>query len=140
MKEEPINQLIHKYKAGETSKQEELYLQDNSEKLTDEDKGIFRYIHEHKTRAPLHFNEDQWKLFQIRRKQRKIKRYSIISVAASLIIVVTLFLMKPAGNEMDIAEKQAKLKEALQLLDHAQKTNENNILYEDELVIIYTSH
>ena len=140
MKEEHINHLISKYKAGETSKQEELYLQHHSENLEHEQKDMFKYIHEHKTHAPSNFNEDQWKIFQLRQKQRKINRYSIISVAASLIVVVTLFLMKPAGKEMDITEKQAKLNEALQLIDNTQQVNENDILYEDELVIIYTSN
>jgi hypothetical protein len=138
MKEERINTLTSKYKAGETSRQEELYLQKNSTKIENAQKDIFRYIQHHKKKAPRDFNEKQWQIFELKQKRRKIRRYSIISVAASVLIVVSLLLINTPQKEMDYLEKQALLEEALLMIENAEQDNQETVLYEDEMVIIYT--
>lgn len=140
MKEERIKELINKYKAGTTSTEDEVELQHNYEKLEPTHKHIFRFIQQQKTKAPQHFNEEQWQIFERKQKGLKAKRYAWISVAASIVLVVSLFLMKPNKDKMDLAQKQALLEEALLMIESSTEDNKQTILYEDELVIIYTSN
>ena len=140
MNEERIKDLLDKYKAGETTSNEELYLQNNSNELHREHHDMFTYIGKSKIKAPENFNREQWKIFELKQKQKRINRYSMVSIAASIIVVVSLLLMNPSENKMSTAEKQALLDEALLMIEEPQKENLETVLYEDDMVIIYTSN
>jgi len=139
MKEERIKEMISNYKSGKASIEEERYLQQHAEHLEQHENGLFTYIRDRKISAPSDFNAKQWEIFERKQNQRKINRYSVLAVAASILVLVGFFLTTPSTNGMDLAEKQALLIEALQMTESTQEPTKT-ILYEDELVIIYTSN
>ncbi len=140
MNEEHIKHLMKRYNEGDSSQKDEKYLIENRNKLNIKEKTIFDFIQQNKIVTPANFNETQWESFTTKQKQKKRNRYSYISIAASILIVVSVFLFKPFDQEMDIAEKQALLNEALLMLGPVEEETTQTILYEDELVIIYTSN
>ena len=93
MKEECIKDLLDKYKAGKTSTEEELYLQNNSDELNREHKDVFNYISNSKIKSPENLNSDQWNIFELKQKHNKRNRYTILSIAASIIVVVSCFFL-----------------------------------------------
>jgi hypothetical protein len=142
MKKETIKSLTHKYKQGETSKEEENFLIENA-KISD--KSIHSWL------APLKSNKEQiesqkgkisWDSFENKiEKKRKFKFGLVIAAAASFALIATLSLGTPTENELSYAEKELLLNEALNMYKSKEVVlKSEQILYEDDMVIIYTNN
>ena len=126
-----LDKLIEKYNAGETSLVEEAYLKENADDL--ELQAWFNYVNKSKVQAESNLKTDVWKAID---KKRNRFRISVFSAAASFMLLVffTVDYFKP--QQQSLAEKEALLQEAKAMFSDGLLTQ--NIIYEDELVIIYT--
>ena len=134
MKEDNINKLIEKYKSGETTLEEERAL---FKRESQSDRPLtkwFDYINRNNNTVPDNLNEKLWDSFQNRKKNHTNWIVASLAVAATLLIIVTLAINSSKKKEMDYAQKQALLEEARNMF----KENTAKILYEDELIQIYT--
>jgi hypothetical protein len=64
-----------------------------------------------------------------------------ISAAASLALLISLVFISPSlrnQKEMTYEEKAAKLEEALSLISENNEQADRKIIYEDEIIVIYT--
>tara|TARA_Y100001949_G_scaffold18032_1_gene12804 strand:- start:271 stop:606 length:336 start_codon:yes stop_codon:yes gene_type:complete len=96
------------------------------------------YVEGHKQPIPPGISEKVWA--GIRRRKQKRQRIMIAaSVAASLALLITFFV--PANQEQSDAEKRRLLQEALSMFPEEEKTpNEVDIIYEDDMIIIYVGN
>lgn len=96
-----------------------------------------------KTNAPNGFNEKLWEKFESQMTQQKSKPISYIrtiSYVASFLLIVAfsslLFIREKNTNNIE-----AQLSEALQMFDqNAPGTSDQDIYYEDDLLIIYVDN
>lgn len=141
MKKETIDKQLNLYKEGRSSLEEEEKLARILGASNEKENGWFKYIQQHKKVAPRNLESDIWALIQKRgsRKRRILLRIS--SVAASIILAVSVFFILETRpqQEMSYAEKEAVLAEALAMISDTQEQPiVGEILYEDEILIIYT--
>ncbi|MBN2237492.1 MAG: hypothetical protein JW729_08020, partial [Bacteroidales bacterium] len=91
--------------------------------------------------APANLESRVWDSIQAKQNGRRRILLSAISVAASILIAVLLFVYssRPIAGEMSYQEKEAGLKEALALTDNTENLQYGiEIIYEDESIVIYT--
>lgn len=63
-----------------------------------------------------------------------------MSIAASLLLLLIFFRPEPIPETKSLAEKEALLKKALAMFDNNSINKKNKkVLYEDDLIIIYSS-
>ncbi|WP_228850381.1 hypothetical protein [Aegicerativicinus sediminis] len=135
MKEDNINRLIERYKSGETSLEEEKILFEEEFTSDDSIKKWIEFAKRQKQSTPENFNDTLWESFQ-KKKQGSARMFAtVISVAASIILLLTLVINKSGQAKLDYAEKQALLEEARSMF----KESQSNIIYEDEFIQIYTT-
>ncbi len=141
MNKENIDKQLELYYKGLTSSKEEIELLkqlDNSKKETN---IWFNYIRHDKKVAPKNLESTIWASIQKRENRKRRILLRIGSVAASIILAVSVFLTVETWpqKEMSYAEKAAVLEEALAMISETQETAIlGEILYEDEILIIYT--
>ncbi len=141
MKEKKIENLIEKYEGGASTLNEEQFLFDNAENSGSKIEAWSTFVKRNKTDTPENFNEALWESFQNKniKKRRYITR--IMSAAASVIIIIALFIGKPGQNKLSYDEKEVLLNQALNMFAVAdQVQTQQSIIYENELIIIYTSY
>ena len=140
MKKEFINKQLHSYEEGLTSSAEEkelLSLLCNSEKGAN---AWFKFLKLQKRNTPTNLETDIWQSIQNIEQRKRRMLVQISSVAASVILVVSLFfsIAPLKKKEMSYEEKVAAIEEGLTLVSADQELiNAEEILYEDENLIIY---
>ena len=93
------------------------------------------YVEGHKQPVPPGIGEKVWAGIRPR-KQKQQRIILATSIAASLGLLVSFFI--PASQEQSDAEKRRLLQEALSMFPEEEKTpNEEDIIYEDDMIIIY---
>ena len=70
-------------------------------------------------------------------KSRKIRYWSIGSIAASIALAMILFFGNNHETSMTLEEKEAMLEQVLNILPEDELIEEQDILYEDDLIVIY---
>ncbi|MDB2385231.1 hypothetical protein N9V96_02035 [Polaribacter sp.] len=141
MKKEDIKNLVDKYEAGKTNLNEENFLFGHKNIENTNDDILFNFIKNNKKESPNNLNEKLWDNFEIQQKTKKKRNIAIFSAVASVALIVTLFLIKPFETEMSYAEKAKLLTEAKNMIAISEVGNANeNTLYEDEFIIIYTTN
>ena len=140
MKEKNINKLTEKYEVGASTLQEEQFLFDNAENSESGIEAWSTFVKRNKKEAPENFNDKLWNSFQNRiNKQRRFK-IRIISAAASVLLIIALSIGSLIQKELSNNKKEALLNQALSMFaDSEQEITMENIIYEDEIIIIYTS-
>lgn len=133
MKEENINNLIEKYRSGTTSLEEEQFLLENVNKLDAAIEASSVFIKMNKKEIPDNFNDKLWDSFEPKIKTKHKYSYKIFGAVASVAIFVTLAFYTFSNNEQSIEEKEFLLNEAKNMF-----VNNENIIFEDELIIVYT--
>lgn len=138
---ENIKKLIRKYESGESSLAEEKFLRDHPEKIVPPQNLWFKFIQLNKHKAPQKLKVLVWEVIKNRRNGRHKIKIGIISAAASVLIILSVFILNPKKDELSYREKEALLNEALSMFrDNSNTINlSQNVLYEDELIIIYTT-
>lgn len=139
MSKEKSDGLLKKYMAAESTLEEE-------EKLftaKNQDPGIeewSKYVKQKRKKAPTNLNDAVWKSIQTR-KRKKQRFLAILSgVAASIVLFITFFIANTGNKNISYDEKEALLNEALSMFsDEKHGPSNQSIVYEDEMIIIYTT-
>lgn len=138
MKEELMNNLIEKYKSGLTSLEEEKTLFE-SDAITDKSiQKLVTFIKKTKKQAPENFNEKLWDSFEEKTKKPNKYRIGLISAAASLALILSIYMSNNNSNELTIGEKEALLKEAKSMFLATNEEAKYDVVFENELVVVYT--
>lgn len=120
-----------KYLKAETSLEEEKVLFENNGALDEGVAAWVKYVQKSRKTSPKGLKERLWSSIS---NITKVVRFGTFAAAASILMVFAFyFISNSSGDEMSLAEKKAKLEEVYAMLDEPQ-----NIIYEDELIILYT--
>lgn len=140
MNKEEIKLLIEKYEAGDSTLSEEKFLF-NSVENSDPATETWSTFAKHKQKtAPVDLNNSIWETIQNKKQKKRRLSIGIISAAASVLIFLFISINHFSSNKMSSSEKEVLLNEALEMLASTQqKETEKNIIYEDEMIIIYTA-
>ncbi len=141
MNKEQVNKLLKKYEQGLTNSEEEASLVEQLGNSRSESHAWFQYIKKHKKQAPANLENDIWDVIQSERKGKIRKLFRIASIAATVVLFISILWITKAQqeNEMSYDDKVATLNEALSMISHTDwNLVSQNILYEDEMIIIYT--
>ena len=96
-------------------------------------------MNNNKTETPQGFNDKLWKSFQNKKTRRRRRFISVLSAAASVVILVSIFIANRGPKEQSYAEKERLLNQALSMFeDFEEKEVEHNVFYENEMIVVYT--
>ncbi|QXP66925.1 hypothetical protein [Polaribacter sp. AHE13PA] len=137
MKEENIKNLITKYKLGSSSLKEEALLFDNVDDSETAIKAVATFVKKNKKVAPDNFNNDLWKSFDKKTTQKNRFKIGLISAAASILLISTLYINTISDNGLSYGEKEALLNEAKNMFTK-QEVQPISVLIESDLIIVYT--
>ena len=140
MNKEQVDKLLELYEQGLTTSEEEAVL---LKELGDSKTGanvVFNYIKHHKKQGPNDLEDKIWSSIQSGGKKKRRSIYSITSVAASVVLIVSLLLVNPFNRqEMSSENKSAIYDEALAMISESEEIPAvREVLYEDESIILYT--
>ena len=141
MNREQVDELLKKYEQGLASQEEMDLLMEQFEDSRNGPGAWFNYLRLHKRTAPENFNSQVWSAIQSQEKKKNRKIIWIFSAAACLAILISLIFISPSlrnQKEMSYEEKATKLEEALSLITENKKQAPRKIIYEDEIILIYT--
>lgn len=140
MKEDEFENLTKKYEAGASTLREEQFLLDNAEEINPNIEAWSIFVKTNKREIPGNFNNTLWESFQRRTNKKRRIKIRIISAAASILLIIAVSIVIPLGNKPTYEEKEALLTQARNMLAESdQLIATENIIYEDEMIIIYTS-
>ena len=139
MKDSTYKDLLDKYESGQSSISEEDYLHEHMSKTDPVLKPWSQFVKSHKTHASAEFNEQLWEKFDEKTRSTRKLWISVLSVAASVLLVLTLYLSYSDQPQKLSYEEKAKFLEETKAMLSDQKNSifEQNILYEDDTIIIY---
>lgn len=139
MKEEEIRKLLDKYSKGDTSLEEEQALFDNTTEEYSSIKSWSTFITNRKVEVPNNLNDDLWESFQEKVNPRN-KLLPFLAVAASFTLLVSILLFASDKEDMTYAEKEARLNEAIEMLNASEVAQrKQDIIYESDMIVIYTT-
>lgn len=140
MEENKADSILKKYKEGQSTLSEEQFLFDNTENLEPSMKAWSTFVKNNKTTTPIDFNERLWASFETKRNRKRKVLIGALSVAASVSVLIALFLTHPAPEELNYSEKEALLNIAREMVNHTDLAEiEERVIYENDIVIIYTT-
>lgn len=141
MNQEHIKLLRNKYKAGESSLQEEKCLFAAVNESDPELKSVATFIQNNSITAPENLNDKLWESFEKRNSKSKKLKIGIFSAAASIALLVTFYINKNHQNKLSNSEKQALLNEAKNMFaDVNSSENQHRIILESDLVVVYSKN
>lgn len=141
MNQEELNRLLKLYEQGLTSAEEESVLLKTLGDSKDKKHLWFKFLKNYKKSIPTNLENQIWSNIQRKEKKKPKMMLRVLALAASITLVLTiLWIPNPLkSREMSDAEKAAVLKEALTMISSAEeRITEQEIIYEDDLLIIYT--
>ncbi len=138
MSEENSNDIIQKYKSGTSSLEEEKLLFNSAEKMDEPLKIWADFVKQNQKEIPKNLNDTLWESFEEKTKKSNKFKIGILSAAASIALIFSLFIYNSNQNTLTETEKQALLNEAKNMFIEAdeEKAMYRKIL-ENELVIVY---
>lgn len=140
MNNKEIEKLIEKYEAGVSTLSEEQFLFNNTEYSDQNIAAWATFVKANKKTAPASFNESLWNAIQTRKNKQRRFTIGLISAAATLFLLVAIPICKIAYEKYSYKQKEMLLSEAYSMFNEAaQEQAKQNVIYEDELIIIYTS-
>ncbi len=140
MKEHNLNKIFEKYKKGNSSLDEENILFENANNLNTSFKAWSNFARNNKIETPKDFNDTIWESFENKINNKHKSRFKIVimSAAASILLIIAFFIGNTTKKELSYDQKAALLNEALSMFSDNKQNNEN-IIYENETIVIYTS-
>lgn len=141
MNRKQVDELLDKYEQGLASQEEMDLMMEQFEDSRSGPGVWFNFLRLQKKKAPKNLNHQVWSAIQTHEKKNKRKITWFISAAASLAILISLIFITPIlrnQKEMSYEEKAAKLEEALSLISEHNNQANMEIIYEDEIILIYT--
>ena len=140
MKEDKTKVLLKKYKEGYTTLDDEQFLLDKTSGITPSLDEWSTFVKNNKIETPHNFNEKLWESFQNKKNRKRKVFVGIMSAAASLLLFITFIITNQKQEELNYSEKEALLSLAKEMVSNSDSTdNEKNIIYENDMVIIYTT-
>ncbi|WP_299122444.1 hypothetical protein [uncultured Winogradskyella sp.] len=140
MKEYKAEGLINKYKEGQTTLSEEQVLFNSTDNLEPSLEAWSAFVKNNKTELPKDFNAQLWESFENRKSKKRKLFVGVLSAAASVIVLMSLFLGNPKQEALNYAEKEALLSLAKKMVSNSDVVEtEERIIYENDIVIIYTT-
>lgn len=139
MNEENINNIIQKYKVGETSLVEEKMLFDSVPASEEQLKSLGTFVKKNTISVPENLNDKLWDAFDKKTKKPNKFKLRLFSAAASIALMFSVVFYNSNKNELSESEKEALLNEAISMFENANQTNQNQkVILENDLVIVYT--
>lgn len=136
MQSKERDKLIEKYLEGKSNLKEEQEIF-NAESTNSELDPWLNFAKKSRSKAPKNLNHSVWEAIQNKRKTSRRIIYGLVATAASLALIISLSVN---SSKQSYEEKEALLKEALAMFeDNEPQQEELNIIYEDELIVIYTA-
>jgi len=140
MKEYKTEGLVKNYKEGETTLNEEHVLFNSTENLEPSLEAWSTFVKNNKTEIPKDFNAELWESFENRKNRKRKIVVGIMSAAASVVLLISFFLTNPKQEELNYAEKEALLSLAKKMVSNSDSVEtEERIIYENDIVVIYTT-
>jgi len=140
MKDDNTERLIKKYKEGQSTLNEEHVLFECTENLEPSIDAWSTFVKHNKREAPKDFNAHLWQSFQKRTNNKRKLSISVLSAAASVVVLMAFFLGNPKQDQLKYAEKEAMLTLAKKMVSNSDAVEtEERIIYENDIVIIYTT-
>lgn len=140
MKEDEIKRLIEKYKEGNTTLNEEQFLFNHTKDSELSLEVWSNFIKNNKKETPTNFNATLWESFQNKKIGKRKRFVRIISAAASVILLISFYIASPKQKELSYSKKEDLLNQALNMVSNSELSEtQQNIIYENEIVIIYTT-
>lgn len=133
-----IEDLIDKYEQGESTLAEEQIIFDNADSLADKSQAWFKFIQLNKKKAPKGLQDSIWESIHRKRIIGNRLRVGMLSAAATILLLLSI-MTKPFGNIQSYKKKEALLNEALSMFEDKSTKPELISIYEDDMIIIYTS-
>jgi hypothetical protein len=139
MKKEHIKEIFEKYKKGETSLEEEKFLLENSSKLNF---PLSNWIITKKKNkdAPANLNEKLWESFEKRTQPKKKLMKRVLIAAATIILLFSLYPKNYQDDTQSLIEKQALLMEAKSMFIEIEQNTNQEIIFENDLIVLYTKN
>ena len=140
MKEDEIERLIEKYKEGNSTLNEEQFLFDHIKNSELSLEAWSTFIKNNKKETPNNFNDTLWESFQNKKIGKRKKFVGIISAAASVILLISLYIASPKQKELSYSEKEYLLNQALNMVSNSESSEiQQSVIYENDMIIIYTT-
>lgn len=137
MSEETIKNIIQKYKAGESSLEEEKHLFNSEEKMEKPFKIWSSFVIQNQNEIPENLNEKLWISFEEKTKRKSKFKITVLSAAASIVFLLSFFFYNNNQSKLKEIEKAALLEEAKRMFNNTDNEEMYTKLLEDELVIVY---
>ncbi|TXD47597.1 hypothetical protein [Polaribacter sp. IC073] len=141
MKKELIKTLLEKYEAGTSTLEEEQFLFENADNSDATLQTWATFVERNKIAVPNNLNTTLWDSFQKKKNKTRSIKIGMMSAAASVILLISLFIYKPEQKNLSYHEKEILLNEALNMIaDTTPIQSKQRILYEDDLITIYSTN
>ncbi len=136
MSNDKLKSLLHKYRAGETTRSEELYLQQHSFDIQAEEALWLQYVSAGKKSVPADLQQKAWQKINQQKVRRKQQIRWGMGIAATLLL--TFYGWGWQKQQRRIQQNQMVLNEALQMFHQPEDQKAyKQVYYEDEFMIIY---
>lgn len=140
MKEDRVKMLIEKYKEGMSTLSEDQFLFNKAKSSEPSLEAWSTFVKNNKIETPENFNDNLWKSFQNKKIKKHKTSFLNMSIAASVILLITFFIATLKQKQDSYFEKEALLNEALDMVSNSPQSGiEQQIIYENDMVIIYTT-
>ena len=137
MKEIEFEKLVEKYNEGDSSLKEEQLLFNNAKNSEHSLEAWSTFVKNNKKEIPKDFIETLWESFQNKKIRKRKIFIGIMSAAASVLLLISLFITTPKQKELNYSEKEVLLNQAINMVSNSEI--KKNIFYEDDMIIIYTT-
>ena len=140
MKDQEIERLIKKYYQGETTLEEEQHLYAHSEHTETSLDRWSTFVKKNAVTIPDHLNDTLWERFEAKTTNSRRRWISSITAAASVLLLISLFVDFLKEDKLTYAQKESLLNEALNMFpDEEISETQQDIIYENEMIILYTT-
>lgn len=141
MKEGDFEKLIEKYKEGNTTLKEEKKLFNNAQNLDPSFAAWSTFVRKNKTETPKEFNDALWKSFENKKTGKRKILWSIVAIAASILLIFSIYISSQTQDEQSYAEKERLLNQAKNMFaDNKQKEIQYSVFYENEILTVYITN
>lgn len=137
MSKQSNKELLKKYKEGFSSLKEEKYLLDAKNEIISEFDLLASFLKKNNQKVPENLNEQLWDSFDKKINKKKKFKIGILSAAASIVFLISIFFFNNNQNTLTYNEKEALLNEAKSMFNNTNKEEVYTKLLEDELVVVY---
>jgi len=139
MRNKESDGLIKKYLAAESTLDEEKELF-KAKNQYPEIEAWGTFVKQKRVKVPRGLNDSIWASIQTRKRKKQRFLIGLSGIAASVALFMVIFINSTINFNNSYEEKEAVLKEALSMFPNEKHTPSNkNIIYEDELIIIYVA-